>query len=281
MATGQSVTKLLILSLGVLLLAVYWTTAARTTELLVFSDDMAHGFFAPIVAGYVAWNNRRAAFGASARPSSWGIVVLAAAAVVAILAMLGESTTLSRFAFLFSLAGCVMLIGGFHAVRVLIFPLGLLLFTFPLPQVLYGEITLPLQLLATRLSESALEFFGYSVLREGNILTLPHQRLSVVEACSGIRSLVTLTFACTVYAYFFAERWWVQVAIVVAAIPAAVILNAARITTTGILGERAPSLTQGIYHESLGWACFVVAFALVFAFHRILRASLKVGSNHV
>ena len=270
----------LVAILGALLVAIYWPTLARTTELLVFSDDMAHGFFAPIVAMYVVWYKRSVAFSAAAQPTGWGILVLAIAAVGGMIAALGESTTLSRFAFLLSLVGCLMLVGGLHAVRVLIFPLGLLLFTFPLPEVLYGDLTLPLQLLATRLSESALETLGYSVLREGNILNLPHQRLSVVEACSGIRSLVTLTFACVVYAYFFGERW-LKVLIVLAAIPAAILLNAARITVTGMLGERAPSLTQGIYHEMLGWGCFVAAFGVVFVFHRILRTVLGLQHKNV
>jgi exosortase len=133
-------------------------------------------------------------------------------------------------------------------------------------------------LLASRLSESSLELLGYSVLREGNILNLPHQRLSVVEACSGIRSLVTLSFVCVSYAYFFTERWLKPV-IVLAAIPAAILLNAARITLTGLLGENHPHLTQGLYHEMLGWICFVAAFGFVFLFHHILRRLLQVQSD--
>ena len=262
-----------------LLVAVYWRTLVQTADFLIFSEDMAHGFFAPIVAGYIAWSKKDIAFANPSRPSAWGLLVLAIAAMIAIVATIGESTTIARFALLLSIAGCIVLAGGLRALRILIFPLCLLLFTFPLPQVLYGEITLPLQLIATKMSEWALELLGFSVMSEGNILNLPHQRLSVVEACSGLRSLITLGFFCLIYAYFFETNRWLKVAIVAAVVPSAILLNAMRITMTGVFGEYAPQLTHGTYHEILGWTCFAAAFGLVLIFHRILRRTL--GAHHV
>ena len=126
-------------------------------------------------------------------------------------------------------------------------------------------------LLASAWSESTLEFLGYSVLREGNILQLPNQRLNVVEACSGIRSLVTLSFFCLVYAYFFEEKRWRAATIFLASIPTAILVNMLRITTTGMIGESNPELTHGLAHESLGWLLFVVGFGLVLLVHLTLR----------
>jgi exosortase len=261
---------LLVGAFAALLVAVYWRTLVQTADFLIFSEDMAHGFFAPIMAGYIAWSKRDVAFADPSKPSAWGILVLSLAGIIAIVATIGESTTIARFALLLSIAGCVLLAGGLRALRILIFPLGLLLFTFPLPQVLYGEITLPLQLIATKMSEWALEHLGLSVISEGNILNLPHQRLSVVEACSGLRSLITLGFFCLVYAYFFETNRWRQAAIVAAVVPSAILLNALRITLTGVFGEYAPQFTKGTYHEILGWSCFAAAFGLILLFHRIL-----------
>jgi exosortase len=124
-----------------------------------------------------------------------------------------------------------------------------------------------------------LEHLCFSVMSEGNILNLPHQRLSVVEACSGLRSLITLGFFCSVYAYFFETTRWLRAAIVAAVLPLAILLNALRITLTGVFGEYAPQLTHGTYHEILGWTCFAAAFGLVLLIHRSLLRFF--GAQHV
>ncbi len=141
----------------------------------------------------------------------------------------------------------------------------------------------PLQLLASRLSESAFELLGFSVIREGNILHLTYMSLSVVEACSGLRSLITLTFFCLVYGYFFESRLWLRLGIVVLAVPSAILVNALRITTTGVLGKYNQAWTEGTYHEIVGWTAFALGFALVLAIHleirHILRSRVRVDST--
>lgn len=254
-----------------LLVVSYWPMLTFTGRVLSESEDMAHGFFAPIVAVAIVWQKRDRLFSGMSTGSVWGLLVLGLSAIVGVVAAIGSSATLSRFAFLGSLTGVIMLQGGRKLLGALAFPLFLLLYTFPIPPVLYGEITQPLQLLASAWSESTLELLGYSVLREGNILQLPNQRLNVVEACSGIRSLVTLSFFCLVYAYFFEEKRWRSVAIFLAAIPTAILVNMLRITTTGIIGESNPELTHGLAHDSLGWVLFVVGFGIVLLVHLALR----------
>ena len=164
-----------------------------------------------------------------------------------------------------------MLIGGWMALRQFVFPLSLLLFTFPIPAVLYGEITQPLQLLATRLSEWCFESLGFSVFREGNILQLAHMQLSVVEACSGLRSLITLFFFCLVYTIFFEPARWMRILVTFTAVPTAILVNTMRITATGILGKFNPEWTKGLYHSFLGWTAFFVGFFLVVVTHRLIR----------
>jgi exosortase len=262
-------------ALGALLLVCYWPAIRRTAGLLVFSDDMAHGFFAPIVAAYLAWVKRREIFPSDARPSAGGLVLLAFGATLGVAASIGGSTTLARFGFMLSLAGSILALGGAPSLRALAFPWFLLFYTFPIPTVLYAEITLPLQLLASRLAEFTLETLGYSVLREGNVLHLSFRTLSVEEACSGIRSLVSLSFFCLVYAYLMERRRALQVFIVLASIPAAILLNSWRVTLTGILAEKHPDWTYGAPHEMLGWAIFCAGFGLVFLAHRLVRAWMR------
>lgn len=260
----------LIAAMLLFLVGSYWDTLVLTAKMLTFSEDMAHGFFAPIVAGYLVWQRRHSAFASPEVTSPWGLAVLMLAAPLGLAAMLGGSSTVSRFAFLISLSGCVLVAGGYRAFRVLLLPLSLLLFTFPIPSVLYGDVTLPLQLLASRLSEITFELMGFSVIRDGNILELPRQRLSVVEACSGLRSLITLGFFCIVYAHFFESRRWVRFVIIGAALPAAIFLNVVRIVTTGLLGQWRPQYTVGVYHDLLGWICFALGFGAVLVAHWVV-----------
>lgn len=260
----SSLAALLLLGL---LLVCYWATLRETALLLVASEDMAHGFFAPIVALYVIWSHKGKIRSRIGEPSRWGIVVLLLGALLAVPASFGASTTVSRLGFVISLCGCLLSVGGVSLLKVLSFPTALLLYTFPIPAVAYGEITLPLQLLASRLAEGIFELLGYSVIREGNILELAKQRLNVVEACSGLRSLVTLSFFTTVYAYLLESKNWLRLLLLLISIPSAILINALRIATTGILGNIDPALTKGTAHDVTGWVCFVIGFLLLLPVH--------------
>jgi len=154
--------------------------------------------------------------------------------------------------------------------KAMAFPLFLLLFMFPLPAIIYNQITFPLQLLASSVAETILSFAGIPVLRDGNILELPSQRLSVVEACSGIRSLLSLTFLSLVYGAMFDSRPWMKWALLVGIVPIAIAANAGRVTITGFISEYDPKLTQGVYHSMEGWVLFAVAVVLLVILHRLL-----------
>jgi exosortase len=150
------------------------------------------------------------------------------------------------------------------------FPLCLLFLMIPIPAVIYNQITFPLQILASRLAAGALAVLGIPVFREGNILELPSQRISVVEACSGIRSLLSLTFLSLVYGYFFEKKTWIRVMLFLATVPVAILANGGRVTVTGILSEIRPDLAEGSFHESAGLVIFLVAAIILFVFHKML-----------
>ncbi len=257
--------------LFILVFVVYAPTIIWTARLIFSSEDMAHGMCAPLVAGYLVFQKRESLMSTLGSPSRWGLIPLLLAGLLAVGGSLSGSATVMRFAFLITLASCIVLVGGRAWLSQLKFPLLLLLFTFPIPPVLYAQITGPLQSLATGLSKSLLELLGFSALRDGNLLELPHYRLSIIEACSGIRSLVTLLFFCCLYAYFMETKLGRQISIVALSIPCALLLNVVRITSTGVLGEWRPALTQGTYHEILGWICLALGFGLVLVVHRALR----------
>ena len=142
----------------------------------------------------------------------------------------------------------------------------------PIPAIIYGQITLPLQLIASNLAERALSLMGIPVLRDGNILELPRQSLSVVEACSGIRSLLSLSFLSLVYAYFFDAKVWMRWVLLILTVPIAILANAARVTLTGLIGEYKMEWSHGIYHSISGWIVFMLALAMLVAVHRVINA---------
>jgi exosortase len=142
----------------------------------------------------------------------------------------------------------------------------------PIPVIIYNQVTFPLQLIASRLATACLELAQVPVLRDGNILILSNYSLEVVEACSGIRSLVTLMALAVAYGYLVSPRRWVRYVLAALMVPIAVLTNAIRIMGAGILARHfGPAAAEGFLHEFSGWAIFLVALLLMFGSYWILR----------
>ncbi len=255
----------------ILLIGVYFPILSKLVLQWSTDDDVSHGFFVPLVAGYIAWQRREKLLKMEWKPAWWGIGLLVWAGMQAYLGMLGAELFLQRTAFLVSLVGVLLILGGTAVVRQLAFPLLLLPFMIPLPTVVYNQITFPLQLFASWVAEKSLDVLNIPVIRDGNILELASQKLSVAEACSGIRSLLSLTFLSQVYAYFFDRKLWMRWVLLVATIPIAIIANSARVTLTGVFSEIDPSLAEGFFHEAEGWVIFVVALVILVVVHQLLN----------
>src|SRR5262249_48966234 len=208
---------------GILLIGAYYPILKLLVWQWSHDDDVSHGFFVPLVSGYIAWERRADLLAIQPKPAWWGASLLAWAVLQSYIGSLGAELFLQRTAFLISLAGVLLLLGGTELIRKLAFPLLLLLFVIPLPTVVYNQITFPLQLFASRVAETSLSVLGVPVLREGNILELASQRLSVAEACSGIRSLLSLSFLALVYSYFFDKRIWIPWVFLIPTLPIAII----------------------------------------------------------
>jgi exosortase len=261
--------------LGALLVFSYAPVLWRLVEQWNSDPDMGHGFFVPVVAGFIVWQNRRELLALTPSPNWWGLAVVLYGALQLYVATLGAELFLARTAFVISVIGIVLLLGGTGYVRLLAFPLFLLFFMIPIPTVVYNSITFPLQILASRVSTEALSLMQIPVLREGNVLELAQQKLSVVEACSGIRSLLSLTFLSLVYGYFFESKIWMRVVLFLSTIPIAIVANASRVTLTGVLTEYKPELAEGFFHTASGWVIFMVALAILIALHQILNGGYR------
>jgi exosortase len=259
---------------GVLMIGCYAPVLMALVRQWDYDPDMGHGFFVPLIAGFIIWRRREELLAVESRPNWWGLVVVLYGAVQLFIATLGAELFLARTAFVITLIGAVWLLGGAPMLKKTAFPLFLLFFMVPIPAVIYNRITFPLQILASKLADGALSVMSVPVLREGNILELANQRLSVMEACSGIRSLLSLTFLSLVYGYFFEKRTWIRVVLFLATIPIAIAANASRVTVTGILTQWKPEAAEGFFHEAQGWVIFMVALFILIFFHQLVaRAS--------
>ncbi len=270
-ATPRAISWPAIAWFGVLLIAAYLPILIKLVAQWSTDDDVSHGFFVPVVAGYIAWCRRERLLSIEWKPAWWGIGLLVWAGLQAYLGMLGAELFLQRTAFLLSLLGMLLILGGTGLVRELLFPLLLLPFMIPLPTVIYNQITFPLQLFASAVAEKSLDLLNVPVLRDGNILELASQKLDVAEACSGIRSLLSLSFLSLVYAYFFDRKVWMRWVLLIATIPIAIIANSARVTLTGVFSEINPALAEGFFHEAEGFVIFAVAVVILVVFHLLLN----------
>ena len=255
-----------------LLILVYFPILKPLVTQWATDEDAGHGFFVPLVAGYIAWQRREQLENLQWKGSRWGIVLMLWGAAQAYVGWLGAEIFLQRSALLITLIGMLLALGGPPVIRALAFPLALLPFMIPLPAIVYNRITFPLQLFASQVAEIILGAVGIPVLRDGNVLELASQKLSVVEACSGIRSLMSLTFLSLVYAYFFDRKVWMRGALFMGTIPIAILANAGRVAITGILSETvSPDLAHGFFHSLEGWIIFLIAFAMLLALHFVIN----------
>jgi exosortase len=256
---------------GALVLACYAPVLKALVVNWHVNPDMGHGFFVPLIAGFIVWQRREELLSLKPRPCWWGLPVVLFGGVLVIVATLGVEVFLGRAAFVVTVIGIVWLLGGTMVLKKVGFPLFLLFFMIPIPEIVYNRVTFPLQIVASRFAETVLSGLGVPVLREGNVLELPSQRLSVVEACSGIRSLLSLTFLSLIYAYFFEKRKAVRVLLFLATIPIAIVANGSRVTLTGIISQIKPELAEGFFHESTGWVIFMLALLILLLFHQVVR----------
>ena len=263
-----------------LLIGCYALVLRHLVRQWVNDEDMGHGFFVPVIAVFIVWQCREELMAMELRPNRWGLVLVGVSGLLLIVATLGAELFTARLSFVFAVIGVVWTLGGTLMLRKLAFPLFLLFFMIPIPAVIYNRITFPLQILASRLADGALNLLSVPVIREGNVLELANQKLNVVEACSGIRSLLSLTFLSLVYGYFFEKRTWVRAVLFFSTIPIAIVANGSRVTVTALVTQIRADLAEGFFHEAQGWVIFMVALVILIFWHQVLnRTTALVGTR--
>jgi len=227
--------------------------------------DYSHGFLVPFLSVYFIWERWNVLIDEMPSPSIWGIGLLSLGLFSLVVGLIGAELYVQRMSLVVVLSGLVLLILGWKYLWLLSLPIGFLIFMIPLPAIVVNTIAFPLQLFAAQTASFCLFSLGIPVLREGNLIMLASTTLEVAEACSGLRSLLSLLALGTVYGYFSQDVMWKRWMLVILSVPIAIIANAARVSGTGILAHYfGPEAAEGFYHTFEGWLVFVVAFVLLF-----------------
>jgi exosortase len=259
-------------AIAILLVVLYYRVAIKLVYDWYTIPDYSHGFLVPFFAAFLIWDKRKV-LGATPIKQTWsGIALVVFSIMVLILGVYGVELFTARISFIFLMTGLIATFFGWAMVRELSFPLLVLVLAIPFPAILFNRITFPLQLLASRIASDILPWLGVPTLHEGNVIELPIMKLEVAEACSGIRSLMSLFTLAVFYGYFLERTTKRRVILALASIPIAVTANVARIVGTGLCVQYwDPEKALGFFHEFSGWVMFVVSLACLYLVHRAMR----------
>lgn len=232
--------------------------------------DFSHGFIVAPVSIYLAWQ-KRSELKTPASPNNWGLPILVLGLILFFLGGLAAEIFTQRFSLLIVIAGTVLFLFGKHHLKTLAFPIAFLIFMIPLPSILLQKITLPMQLFASGCAYHMLDFWAIPAIREGNVLYLPNVTLNVAEACSGIRSLISLITLATLLAHFKNKALWQRLLIIFSTIPIAIFVNAFRVFLTAFLSYHfGAGVAKGLLHESAGLVLFLVAAIILYGFSALM-----------
>ena len=262
----------LALSALVLFLVAYFPVFRILAGKWAESEEYSHAFLTLPIILYMVYQNRQRVLETPATVTPLGLVTLLLASALYYFSLLTEVHTVIALAMYLTVLGAVVFLFGIRSVWVLFTPLLLLLMLIPFPDQLYIQLTFPLQLKVSQMSEAIISLFGIPVHRAGNVLTIPQKSFEVVEACSGLRSVITLLTLSVVMGYFLLVRTTSKLLLVAASIPVAIFVNLIRVVTIVLLFHSfGHDLYEGTLHTVTGLLIFLIALATLFLLQRILE----------
>ena len=236
------------------------------------NDNYSHGFFIPLISGYMVYALREELGRIAVRPANWGFIVLLAGLGQLYVARVGSEYFLQRTSLILVLLGMALFLWGRELTKKLLLPIGYLLFMVPIPAIIWNKIAFPMQLFSSAVTERVIQAIGLPVFREGNVLHLAQTTLEVVDACSGLRSLTTMFALAAALAWFSDFATWKKWLLFFAAAPVAIFANIVRLTATaGLASFYGEKVAQGFLHDFSGLFTFVFGLALLILTSKFLQ----------
>ena len=270
-------------ALAAVFVLLYWPALNEFVYDWWHDDNYSHGFLIPVISGYLLWQKRAALQNVEIRQNRWGLVLLVFGLALNILGSAAAEWYSVRFSMIPTLMGLVLYFGGSAMLRRVWFPIAFMIFAIPLPYTLFRILTFPMQLFSTKVTHHLITAVGVPALRQGNILHLPGYSMEVVEACSGLRSLLTLSALAAVFAYMTPGGAVRKLLLFSAAIPIAITANIVRLLVTCIGALLiSPGFAEGFLHDFSGVVVFLVGLTMFFMTGSLLKwigKKLATGSS--
>ena|SRR5688572_20501421 len=261
---ARLIRALAVSGLAAALVALYFRPFVDLAGIWFSDENLSHSVLLVPIIGYLVWARRKRLAETQRAPANSGLLIVVISLVVLLVGTAGVEFFLMRISAIGVAIGTLVYLAGWRWFRVLIFPISLTALVIPIPPVIFFQLTFPLQVLATRFGVAALELVGIPVLREGNVIWLAHTTLEVTEACSGIRSLLSLFTLAVLYGYFTEPRQGRRVAIALSSVPISILANGLRIAGTGMAAHYiGPQAATGFFHSFSGWTVFMTSFVML------------------
>ncbi|RKY83713.1 exosortase [candidate division KSB1 bacterium] len=244
--------------LSILLIGIYFQVIIELVVQWWDDPNYSHGFLIPLVSGFFVWKARKKLGTLPTQNSNWGLLVLVAGLGLYVVGTAAMEYFSVRFSMVVVVIGLVLYFGGKKFLKTLWFPLVFLVFMIPIPYVIYYSVTFPMQLFSSKLACGFLQLSGLSVMRQGNVIHLPNYSLEVIEACSGLRSLMTLSALGAAMAYMTQKSLVGGVIVFFSSIPIAIGANVFRLVITALGAFLiSPKFAEGFLHEASGLVVFL------------------------
>ena len=238
--------------------------------------NYSHGFIVPFIAAYFLYERREELWKTESAPAPLGLLIIIFGLLQLCVGYLAFELYTMRSSLIVLLAGLILYFFGTKVFRVMLLPVLYLFFMVPLPYIVYDAVAFPLKQLVAKYSVDALQLIGVIIIREGNILILPETTLEVADACSGIRSLVSLVALAAAFALITQKVTYKRIIMIIAAIPIAILTNGLRVMGTGILAQYwGAKAAEGFFHEFAGLAVFAVALVMLAGLGSLLNRGGK------
>jgi exosortase len=240
------------------------------------NDDYSHGFAIVPLTIYIFWSKRQALMAEVKKGPNIGLLIVIVSLLLNLFASAGEIQTLRALTMLPFLVGAVLYLFGVTVFRMSLFPLALLVFMIPIPAQILAALTVPLQLIVTKISGILARGIGIPLLLQGNLIHIPAQTFEVVQACSGLRSIMTLATLGAFMGYFTLQRNWQRAVLLLSALPIAIAVNIVRVFAMVAFSFFTEiDLTQGAAHTAVGLIVFMLSLALFFLIQKGLAQCSK------